>query len=81
MTRDQFLQKYPLPWSFQETSPDGSGVLLAANDQLMLRITTDIDWAENDVDLKYRPVINNDTDERCTLLQFILDRINSTSSS
>jgi hypothetical protein len=90
MTREQFLKKYPLPWTFQQTDIDGGGVILAANDQLMARLCGDIDWAEQDniensdnptvADLKHYHIINGDDDEqseRIALLEFIFDKINA----
>lgn len=92
MTRKQFLKKYPLPWSWQQTDRDGGGVLLDANDQLMVRLCPDEDWTDIDGvsnpdnptadDKRYhRPVMNGEDNEseRIALLEFIVDRINAAS--
>ena len=93
MTRKQFLKKYPLPWRFEQTDQDGGGVILAANDQLMVRLCGDMDWAEQDnvenpdaptaEDLKHRPVIHGEDDdsERVALLEFLFDQINESADA
>ena len=75
-----FTDRYPLPWSFDQTDPDGAGVLRDANGQLLVILMTHRDWEEHgedsDVpDPRYQPVMNDD-DEGPELIDFILDRIN-----
>jgi hypothetical protein len=84
----QYLKKYPLPWTFIQTDRDGGGALCDANGQIMVRLCTDLDWAETDLEgadnPKHRPVFNGESDdseefdseERLWLVKFLLDRIN-----
>lgn len=60
MTREEFLKKYPLPWSFEETDPVGHGAILDANGILLVRLCTDVDWEDAEVE---RPVFNGEFDE------------------
>lgn len=75
MTPLEFLQKYPWPWKFVLTDPSGSGAIVDANEQILARLCTDIDWKEclddpckpdellTPGDAKYRPVFNGGWDD------------------
>ena len=91
MSFDKFMQKYPLPWSFNQTDRGGGGVVLDANEQLMVRLVGDDDW-DDDLDealseeerSKLEPVFNEDEEfhkpdvntDRIRLIHFIMARIN-----
>jgi hypothetical protein len=87
MTREELIEKYPLPWTFEQTDTDGGGVILSHNDQIMFRLSTDDDWAETldpvhydnftAEELKQRPVFNEGGEEESyAVLDHLLTQLN-----
>jgi hypothetical protein len=86
MTHDEFLKLYPKPWTFEQTDPDGGGVVLDANGQLLVRLCPDEDWIEtveryqhegregfmpSDEERKQRPAFN-DEENHSPLIEILL---------
>lgn len=72
-------KKYPLPWRFVMTDRDGGEILRDANGQLMVRLTGDLDWDDDEEraadPVTHRPVFD-DEEEGDELIDFILEKLN-----
>lgn len=69
MTEAEFLEKYPRPWRFEQSAPDGSGVVVAANDRPLVVLSADVDW-DDESGSDYPLAFN--TDEEAELLLGLL---------
>lgn len=64
MTRKELFAKYPRPWTFHKVDKYCNGIIVDANDQLMVILKADWDWREgvpedeDPEDRAYEPVFN-----------------------
>jgi hypothetical protein len=74
MIREDFLKKFPRPWTFEQTDPQGTGVLLDANGYPLVILWVDMDWDDSgeDVDAE-EPAFQIDEEHADALISILTD--------
>lgn len=63
MTPEDFLKKYPRPWSFERTDRSGDGLILDATGRPLVILAVDLDWDEHNEGIE-EPIFCNMESER-----------------